>query len=131
MALTAGLWVPREIWINKMPPIVNPLKLLAPVHIAASLINNGSEAVSLSAATPCDVTHWALYDPKGMVVQAEEPKNCIQQFVFFELKAGATIRVENTLPVNGAFLHDGERYTVRFKYFGYESSGTFIARVAV
>jgi hypothetical protein len=85
----------------------------------------------LFAATPCDVHAWEVRDVDSRVVQAEEPEQCIQIIVTRPLESGQTIRGDNTLPLNGRLLKDGQRYTVHYGFWGYAAAASFIAHTVV
>jgi hypothetical protein len=47
------------------------------------------------------------------------------------LEQGQTIRGDNTLPLNGRLLKDGQRYTVQYKFWGFAAAASFTAHIAV
>ena len=129
MAIDAKLWVPSDVWVNLMPPVPN--KVLVPVPVAAFLTNQGTDEETLFAPTPCDVHYWEVRDAQGRIVQAEGPETCIDIVVTRPLGQGQTIRGDNTLPLNGTLLKDGQRYTVHYGFWGFAAAASFIAHIVV
>jgi hypothetical protein len=129
MTIDATLWVPSDVYVNLMPPV--PPKLLVPVPVAAFLTHQGGAEETLFAPRPCDVYAWEVRDAEGRVVQAEEPEQCIQISVTRPLEAGHTIRGDNTVPLNGRLLKDGQSYTVHDAFWGSAAAASFIAHIVV
>lgn len=79
---------------------------------------------TISVPTPCDVHYWEVVDSKGNLVQVElvqvePPEICIQVVETRSLKAKETILGDNTLLLDGKLLKDGQRYTVRYRFWGF------------
>lgn len=127
MSISAKLWVPGDVWVNWMPPV--PERILVSLPVAAFLTNQGALTEMLFAPTPCDIHYWQLIDADGRIVQAEEPEICVGTIVNRPLNPAETIRGDNVLPLNGTLLRDGQRYTVRYKFWGCESEDGFTAHV--
>lgn len=129
MTVSARLWVPNDVWVNLTPPVPN--RVLVPVPVAVFLTNQGDSEETLFSPTPCDVHYWEIRDADGKVVQAEEPEICVQVVVTRPLNVGETIRGDNSLPLNGKLLKDGHRYTVHYKFWGFDAQGMFVAHIAL
>lgn len=129
MTIDAKLWVPNEVWVNRMPPV--PRRVIVSVPVAAFLTNRGADDETLTVPTPCDVHNWEIRDTDGRVIEAEPLEYCAQVIESTLIPAGRTIRGDNVLRLDGQRLVDGERYTVVYEFWGQKAEDVFLARVAV
>jgi hypothetical protein len=123
----AKIICPAKVFVNKMPPVPNHLSAFA--HVTLILQNTTRSDFVLSAPTPCAVHFWELFDSAGDLVQTQPRKMCAQHVVTAPLPAGKSIREDVNVELNGKLLIDGETYTIQYKFWGYQSSGTFVAEI--
>ena len=125
--VAASLACPATVTVNKMPPI--PDRLPAYVHVTAILKNTTRSDFTLQAPTPCDVSFWEVFDSNDDLIQSEPHGICPQHVVDTKLPAGQSIRSDNVLTLNGKLLEDGEKYTIKYKFWGYPSEASFSVEV--
>jgi hypothetical protein len=124
--ILAKLFCQPNVTVNKLSPV--PDRLPAYLHVTATLQNTTRSDFALQAPTPCDVNFWELYDDSGRLIQTELCSPCPQYVVNAALPAGESLRTDNSITLNGKLLLDGEKYTVRYKFWGYYSEASFATR---
>lgn len=127
VGLDARLWCPQHVYVNLRPPVGNKVPVV--FQVVAFLTNTGGAAESLFAATPCDIHYWELFDSSGALVQSEPPELCVDVVAQHTLAAGQTLRGDSTVTLNGKLLKDGERYTLKYKFWGNACEDGFTAHL--
>jgi len=129
MAIDAKLWGPSEVVGEPHATVPNQVLVLSPwPHSHEPEYRPKRRCVRPRPATS---TTWEVRDAQGRVVQAEGPETCLQIVVTRPIGQGQTIRGDNTLPLNGKLLKDGQRYTVALRLLGFAAAASFIAHRVV
>jgi len=84
---------------------------------------------TLFAPTPCDIHHWKLFDSSGALAQSEPPEACVDVIAQRPLAAGETLRGDSTVVLDGKLLKDGERYTLKYQFWGNACEDGFTAHL--
>jgi hypothetical protein len=124
--IVAKIVCPRCVTVNKLPPL--PDRLPAYVHVTATLHNPTRSNFSLLAPTPGEVNFWELYEDSGRLIQTELHSRCLQSVLNAHLPAGGRMRIDNSIALNGRLLLDRQKYTIRYKFWGYYSEARFTAQ---
>lgn len=127
IGLDARLWCPQDVYVNLRPPVPNKVPVV--VQIVAFLTNTGGVAETLFATTPCDIHYWELFDSAGQLVQSEPPEECVDVVAQRELAAGETLRGDSTVVLDGKLLRDGERYRLKYQFWGGACEDGFTAHL--
>ena len=133
MEMVCKLQVPGVVWFNQMPVVDDggpQPRLVTEVQASVLLTNEGAQAETVTAPTPCDVIYWQI-ELNRAIIEREPPEICIQQYQMREIAPGQTVFDAFRLALNPWLYSDGEQYSVKCRFWGHPAEAQFTARVAV
>ena len=97
------------------------------VTLTATLRNGTGQTVQLAVPTACHVFRWAIAAEDGRFVQSALTAGCAPDTRSRTLQPGETIEEEVTLTLDGRRFRSGERYQMRYAYWGVDGEAVFTA----
>ena len=92
------------------------------------LHNRSGRALELSESTRCTVLRWSVADTRGQTLEAPPNKPCARQVAARTLPPAHTIERIYEVPLTAPLYRTGNRYILRFSFWGYPGRHAFEMR---